>query len=475
MSDPVRERAVRIHVDVDAVRHNLALAKRLSGAAKAFAVVKADAYGHGAVALARALDAADGFAVVGLGEAEALRAGGVTRPVLVMQGPHSADVAHRFAELDLWPAVHRPEQHGWLAGAATGRADAPAAVAQGRHRHGPARGDAGRGPGAARRARASPGCGVMSHFASADAPGSAQTREQIRRFDALAVPAGLDRSLANSAASLAWPGTGHDWIRPGLMLYGANPLDGVDPPDGVELAPAMTVSAPLISVKVLPRGHRVGYSGTWECPEDMPVGHAAIGYADGLPRVLDAAEGSADARGRLGGGAALPARRTGVDGLDRDRPARRARRADRRRGHGCGGPGQPVERLARAAGTIPYELLTGHPRRAPLERRGLIPCGASRSGSARRASIRRRVRGFTPASNRGGTTSSTSRVPDRASVAARDPVRRRWARNVRGGPVPSPVPVPDRHPRVTSAFEILQLVLDLLPLVRVRPAAPSGP
>ena len=120
----------------------------------------------------------------------------------------------------------------------------------------------------------------------------------------------------------------------------------------------MTVSAPLISVKRLPRGHRVGYSGTYACPEDMPVGHVAIGYADGLPRVMDTVEGSSARADVSVGGRRCPLiGRVSMDSIAIDlRPAPRARIGDRAT---VWGPGQPVERLARAAGTIPYELLTG--------------------------------------------------------------------------------------------------------------------
>ena len=353
----VRRRAVRIRIDLDAVRRNLDLARRLANGARAFAVVKADAYGHGALELARALDAADGFAVVGLGEAEALRAGGIRRPILVMQGPHARGDAARFAELGLWPAVHRPEQHRWLAdaGARAGREiEAWLKVDTGMGRLGVMPEEVPALLGASGVAWV----GVMSHLASADAPGSADVREQIRRLEALDLPGTLARSLANSAAAVAWPGTGHDWIRPGIMLYGANPLDGAALPEGVELAPAMTVTAPLISVKVLPRGHRVGYSGTYACPEDMPVGHVAIGYADGLPRGLEVGEGAqARADVSIGGRRCPLVGRVSMDSIAIDlRPAPDARIGDEAV---IWGPGQPVERLARAAGTIPYELLTG--------------------------------------------------------------------------------------------------------------------
>ncbi len=348
----VRERSVRIDVDLDAIRHNLDVAKRLASGSRAFAVVKADAYGHGALRVARALDRANGFAVVTLSEAEALRAGGVDKPVLVMQGPATPAAARRCVELALWPAVHRAEQHAWLARIAGAEAWLKVDTGMGR---------LGVSPDEARellRAGGVSWAGVMTHLASADDPGCGRTAAQIERFAALPVPDGAARSVGNSAATVAWPGSGQDWIRPGIMLYGANPLDGHALPAGVALRPAMTVRAPLLAVKRLPRGHRVGYAGAYECPEDMSVGYAAAGYGDGLPRVLDVAPESATRADVLVGGRRCPLiGRVSMDSIAVDlRGAPDAAAGDE---VVLWGPGQPVERLASAAGTISYELLTG--------------------------------------------------------------------------------------------------------------------
>ena len=155
-------RNVRIDVDLAAVRHNLTEARRLSGGGRLFAVVKADAYGHGAIAVARALSRADlsasaradGFAVVTSGEAMALRDSGVRQPILVLQGPCDPDDAERFAAAGLWPVIHDLEQHRLVP-----RARAPrraSCLAQGGHRHGPARRAPGRGGGAAASERRHP-------------------------------------------------------------------------------------------------------------------------------------------------------------------------------------------------------------------------------------------------------------------------------------------------------------------------------
>jgi len=343
----VRHRAVRIDIDAQALRHNLAVVRARTGAARLFAVVKADAYGHGAVAVAQVLDGADGFAVVTCAEAASLREAGERRPILVMQGVRDVADARICTELSLWPAVHHASQLEHLC-APGRRARAWLKVDTGMGRLGVMPHEV---PALLARTEVE-WLGVMSHFACADTPGHAHTREQIARFDALGVQAGTALSLGNSAAISAWPDTARQWVRPGLMLYGANPLDGEPLPEAVALRPVMSVTAPLISIKRLPAGTGIGYAQSWSCPEDMPVGYAAIGYADGLPRVLDA---SADVR--LRGERCPIVGRVSMDSIA----------IDLRRVPGAGigdrvtlwGEGQPVERLARAAGTIAYELLTG--------------------------------------------------------------------------------------------------------------------
>ena len=365
MSGRVPPRGVSVTVDLGAVRANLVEARRLAGGGRLFAVVKADAYGHGAVAVARALarpDApaaarADGFAVVTVGEALELREGGVTAPVLVLQGPRDEADAALCAEAGLWPVLHDESQIDWYRRWRTGLAAAtePEAwlkVDTGMGRLGvrPERvGELLRGGGVRWR-------GVTSHLACADEPGGEHARDQIARFAALDVPAGLERSLANSAAVIAWPSARHDWARPGLMLYGCDPLVDAPRADGwpprPALRPAMRATTTLLSVKTMEAGQGVGYAQTWRCPERMPVGLARVGYADGLPRVLDA-------RARVGVGEAdCPiVGRVSMDSIAIDlRAAPGARVGDEVE---LWGGRRSVDALAAAAGTIAYELLTG--------------------------------------------------------------------------------------------------------------------
>lgn len=341
-----RIRALDVQIDRAALRHNFAEIKRLAPAAKVFAVVKADAYGHGAVEVARSLPEADGFAVVATAEATELREQGETRPLLLMQGPRDRQDAERCRKLSLWPAVHHEQQIAWLADAdaATG---AWLKVDTGMGRLGVSMQAA---PTLLQRADIQ-WRGVMSHLACADAPGNAHTDAQLQAFAQLDVPPGTMKSVANSAAVVSGRGIGYDWVRPGLMLYGCNPLDGVPLPEGVVLKPVMQVSAPLIAIKSLPAGAGIGYAQTWTTPEAMSVGYAAVGYADGLPRVLDST-----ASVLINGQRCPIVGRVSMDSIAIDlRPAPQAVLGDRVT---LWGQGQPAEHLAAAAGTIAYELLT---------------------------------------------------------------------------------------------------------------------
>ncbi len=350
---PGRARALDVAIDRKALQHNLEQVKRLAPDARVFAIVKADAYGHGAVEVARTLDAADGFGVVTTGEARVLRDDGERRPILVMQGPRDADDATLCRILDCWPAIHEPVQADWLADSAM----PPAAWLKV---------DTGMGRLGVSMEQVEPlmarsdidWLGAMSHLGCADTPSHPLTSEQYRRLCSLPVPDGAFRSLANSAAVMTGVGAQLDWVRPGLMLYGCNPLEGGQLPDGVELVPAMTVTAPLIAIKQYPAGAGIGYGHAWTTPEPMPVGYVAAGYADGVPRVLD---GSADVM--LAGHRCPIVGRVSMDSIAIDlRAVPQASLGDRVT---LWGQGQPVERLAASAGTIAYELLTsvrGHVR-----------------------------------------------------------------------------------------------------------------
>ncbi len=345
MIRPVR--SVVVNVDLDAIRYNLEVARQLSGS-KVFAVVKADAYGHGAVCVANALERADGFAVVTLDEAIALREAGIRQPILLLQGPQRPEDCPLLLQHGLWPVLHDEQQLTWY-GQQADSAALPAWLKV----------DTGMGrlgvtPARAHSLLSAPGAirwmGVMSHLACADEPGNAHTQAQFDAFEQL--PSGSwARSIANSAAILAWPATGANWVRPGLMLYGCNPLE-VALPAGISLKPAMQVVAPLISVKSMQAGASIGYACQWHCPEAMPVGYIGIGYGDGLPRVLDET-----AHVRIGGHDCPIIGRVSMDSIAVD--LRGAAEVLPGEPAVVWGEGRRVESLARAARTISYELLTG--------------------------------------------------------------------------------------------------------------------
>lgn len=341
-------------IDPSALSGNLAVVRALARASRVLAVVKADAYGHGAVRAARALSEADGLAVARVEEALALRRAGVGGAILVLGGFRDPESLDRLARERVDAVVHAPPQVAMV----RSRSGGPPVrlwveMDTGMHRLGFPPSDfrevwraLAALPGVAKPLHA------MSHFASADEPGGGATSRQLARFDdALAGLGGAapPSSLANSAAVLAAPDAHRDWVRPGLMLYGASPMAGGRAQDH-GLRPAMTLTAPLVAVKTIERGARVGYGGTWAAPDTMPLGIAAIGYADGYPR--HAPSGTAVL---VNGRRAALAGRVSMDLVAIDlRGCPDARAGDRVT---LWGEGLPVEEIAEAAGTIPYELL----------------------------------------------------------------------------------------------------------------------
>ncbi|AIR88738.1 alanine racemase [Pseudomonas cremoricolorata] len=277
-------RPARALIDLQALRHNYRLARELSGA-KALAVIKADAYGHGAVRCALALEPeADGFAVACIEEALELRAAGIKAPVLLLEGFFEASELALIAEHDLWCVVHSMWQleaieqtplhktlKVWLK------------LDTGMHR-------AGLHPdeyqNAYQRLLASGKVArvvLMSHFARADELDASTTERQLAVFLAAREGLAAECSLRNSPALLGWPQIPSDWVRPGIMLYGATPFE-VAQAEASRLQPVMTLQSRLISVRELPAGEPVGYGGLYTTARTSRVGVVAMGYADGYPR-----------------------------------------------------------------------------------------------------------------------------------------------------------------------------------------------
>ena len=272
-------------IDTQAFVANYRHAKSLAPGSRALAVIKANAYGHGAIPIARALTGeADAFGVACSEEAMELRESGIDDPILLLEGVFDPDEIALAGRVGLMLVVHSPSQLEWLLGARPGR---PLSVwlkiDTGMHRLGFSPDEADQ---AYRRLSASPNIGeivMMSHFARADETGNDATTRQLERFHAAVDALGAPVSLANSAATLAWPQSHAQWIRPGIMLYGCSPFDD-DQPVQTALVPVMRLQSELIAIHNLSAGDSIGYGGRFTCERPTRVGVVAAGYADGYPR-----------------------------------------------------------------------------------------------------------------------------------------------------------------------------------------------
>lgn len=354
-------------IDLAALRHNLGVARARAGGARVVAVVKANGYGHGAARLLPALGSADMLGVACIEEALALREAGARQPILLLEGPFEAGELPLCARLGFEIAVHEPGQLRMLEAARLERpVTAWLKIDSGMSRLG-FRPEAAQG--ALERLRAcaavAPAIRLMTHFASADEPEDPWTREQIRRFAAVAEGLGLERSFCNSAGLLAWPEAHAEWVRPGVMLYGVSPMAGRTGADE-GLRPVMTLRTRLIAVRQVRAGEAVGYAGAWRAERDTTVGIAAMGYGDGYPR--HALSGTPV----LVNGVRAPlAGRVSMDMIALDLGGQpHARVGDP---VVLWGDGLPVETIAAAAGTIAYELLCGVTGRVHVELRGGLP------------------------------------------------------------------------------------------------------
>jgi alanine racemase len=343
----------RALIDPAALSHNLQRAREAAPGSRVVAVIKANAYGHGILWAARVLDQADAFGVARVEEGVQLRQAGVSREILVLEGVVDREELIAASTHGLQLAINNPWQLELLQ-----RPGLPCPVVcwlkvdTGMHRLGFA-------PQAVaavwRQLQDNPAVKgkvrLMTHLANGDDLRDDTSRRQIAAFRPLVERFGVESSIANSAGILGWPEARSDWIRPGIMLYGASPfIDGSAEADGLQ--PVMTLESRLIAVSHYHRGARIGYSGTWECPEPMRVGVVAIGYGDGYPR--HAPSGTPV----LLAGRRVPLiGRVSMDMISIDLRTRpQARIGDPVT---LWGKGLPADEIARAAGTIAYELFCG--------------------------------------------------------------------------------------------------------------------
>jgi len=280
-------RPIRASISASALVHNLTVARRHAGDTKLWAVIKANAYGHGVERAARALAAADGFAVLDLQEALRLRAAGVAKPVLLLEGFFAAGDLELVTKHALTPVIHNPEQVEILKRTAlSGDLDVYLKVNSGMNRLG--FGVDGLRP-AYNELRMHPrvkNVTLMTHFADADGAGG--IKAQLDWFNELAQPFEVaGRSLANSAALMRFPEARGDWARPGIMLYGCSPfghMSASQSAGALGLKPVMTLTSEIIATQHLEPGERVGYGFAYQAVGEMTIGVVACGYADGYPR-----------------------------------------------------------------------------------------------------------------------------------------------------------------------------------------------
>jgi alanine racemase len=350
-------RATTATIHIEALRHNLAQIRHLAPHSKVMAVVKADGYGHGLERVARALEGADAFGVAALSDAERLRAAGLSQRIVLLSGIDEADDLAAIRRLSLDIVLHHDSQ---LALLQNDQHQEPIRVwlklDTGMHRLGFA---AERAAEIYLHLKQMPNIHdditLMTHFASSDEFHGANTQSQIDVFtQAIKNLEGL-HSLSNSAAILGWPSAHQDWIRAGGALYGLSVVDGKTGHD-FGLKPAMSLSTRLIAINHIAKGQSIGYSATWTCPEDMPVGVAAIGYGDGYPRMAPSGTSV------LINGVRVPIiGRVSMDLMTLDlRGLTTAKVGDEVL---LWGPELPVEEIANAAGTISYELTCSITRR----------------------------------------------------------------------------------------------------------------
>lgn len=341
------------------IAHNAHRVRELAPNSRIMACVKADAYGHDIDLSSDALAGyVDGFAVACMEEALSLRARHVNKPILMLEGPQSADEIGEALNKNLTLCINEWHQLEWLEEADT---DEPLScwlkIDTGMHR-------LGFHPKAIPEALAriapyikTSELVLCTHFSSADLPTDNGVSEQLKCFDDSVAQTHFAQSTANSAAIIRTARSHRDWVRPGYMLYGGSPLADTAPGD-LNLKPAMEFSAEVISLRDVPQGERVGYSGRWEARRPSRIATIAAGYGDGYPRHAP------DGTPVFIEGRCLPlAGRVSMDMITVDVTDHVAVQIGSRAILWGDQPG--VDEVAGHSATIGYELLAGMPKRVP--------------------------------------------------------------------------------------------------------------
>ncbi len=337
-------------VSLSAMAHNLALARRCAPGRFVWAVVKANAYGHGLTNALRGFAQADGLALIEFDRAAELRGAGWQRPILMLEGAFDEADTRQAAEQRLALTVHEPGQLHWLRGlpaSAAASVDVFLKFNSGMNRLGFAAQPFRAAYETLRSLPAVRSVTLMTHFADADIAGGADAA--LQRFETATQGIDAPRSLANSAAVLSLAAAHGDGVRPGIMLYGATPFADRSAAS-LGLRAAMRLESRLLAAQTLAVGDAVGYGSIFRTERPMRIGVVACGYADGYPR--HAPTGTPilvdGVRTRTVGRVAMDMMMVDLDPV----PGAAAGSAVE-----LWGERLPIDEVANAAGTIGYELM----------------------------------------------------------------------------------------------------------------------
>lgn len=349
----------RAVIDIQALRHNYQLAQSLAPESKTIPMVKANAYGHGAVKVSQALaDIAPAFGVACIEEALELRDAGIKQPILLLEGAFDAAELKLAATKGFWVMVENHQQKEAIINADLALPlTVWLGVDTGMHRLGFQPEDIAEVYKTLNSSRnISQPIVFTSHFACADDLNNKATLKQIDAFKACAPVTAL-QSLANSAAILAWPKAQREWQRPGYMLYGNSPF-AVPQENADQLKPVMSFESAVISLRTIAAGESVGYTANWTAERDSTIATITVGYGDGYPR--NATNGTPvlinGVRCPLVGRVSMDMITVDVTDLREVAIGNKAL---------LWGPELPVNEVASHCDTIGYELLTRMPGRVP--------------------------------------------------------------------------------------------------------------
>jgi alanine racemase len=342
-------------INASALRHNYALA--LASGRMAYAVIKSNAYGHGAVGVAKALPADAGLAVACVDEAIELRNQGISNPILVLQGWYDVAELRLMISFNLETVVHHQQQLKELKLLSKGQLVVWLKVDTGMHRLGFNPEDVKACLASLENEACVNEIRLMTHFSDADHLNSPTCAQQMIHFNNVTKDFHGKTSVANSAAILAQPNITDDYVRPGIMLYGVSPIEDKTASE-FDLKPVMTLSSRVIALKNITRGESIGYGGSWVAQKDSHIAIIAVGYGDGYPR--NAPSGTSVLMGGkkcpLVGRVSMDMITVDVSDLDSIAIGDEAV---------LWGEGLPIEPLAAATGTIAYELLCQVTARVP--------------------------------------------------------------------------------------------------------------